>query len=274
MSYDTIEHNGQKLKTGCLVGQVRTFSASPLATAVKPYTMAEVLEIVMDPSWVDPRERFPSERWIFNQGSVGSCNFYAAKGAMMRSRAVNGHDFVELSAEFGYANTVDGRDQGSTLDASMRQIVEQGLPPMRPNHHQKYRKRDFSPEDYAAAGRFKGFELYEVANELELATAIIKNFFCDIAVHVGNNFTRIDSKGRVQGDRGAGNHAVCVHGVTSFDGKTLEFDHAGSWGTRMHQGGYGYLNWSRNWLSQTRNYHPFWAMRGVLEDGDADNPTL
>lgn len=216
------------------------------------------------------RDQFRGTEWIINQGQVGSCNFAAAVQAKRRNMVITGrNDVPQLSWEFGYALAVDGRDNGSTLDQSFRILADYGSPVLDLNRHPLNRhiaKRFYTAEDYASASQYKFEDRFRINTQEELATLILSGLgVAVVAVHVGRTFTSVDRDGFCGADSGMGNHAVLICDVEIINGQ-LAFDHAGSWGTRMHQDGYAYMTWDRH-FAQTYRHHPFYAVISTSNPG-------
>ncbi len=271
MAYDIIQHNGADYTTGCLVPPVKVCSFPSLASA-PGFTVWSKQDIIaaVNAKPYKRRTQFAGTDWILNQGNRGSCNCAAATGSLRRTMVIGGRNVVpQLSWEFLYAQLVDGNDSGSMLDDGMNMIMKSGIPPLDPTKHplnRDIRKSNYSAEEYAAAKSWMAESCYQVHNELELATLLLSGQGAGvIAVHVGNSFMHLDSKGYIGADRGPGNHAVGVSDVEIIDGE-LAFDHNGSWGVDVHDQGYGYVNWARH-LSQTSQYHAFYAIVGATNPG-------
>jgi len=243
-----VKVDGVELRTGCLLPEVKPNTVAPLTAApgFKTWTRTEIEEYCKKKP-VRRREQFSGKDWVLNQANRGSCNCAALCGALRRTFTINGrNDVPQLSWEFAYAQLVDGNDQGSMLDDGMNFVLMgTGLPPLDPAKHplnKHIRKRDYSPEEYAAAKGWRAELCYQTDDPLELATGIAMGGAGVVAVHVGSRFTNLDSKGYAGADSGPGNHAVCVGDIEMVDGK-IAFDHVGSWSTSMHDDGYAYFDW-------------------------------
>jgi len=76
-----------------------------------------------------------------------------------------------------------------------------------------------------------------------------------VAVHVGSNFTNLDSNGIAGFANGPGNHAVIVQDVELVNGRLL-FDMPNSWDVNFGDEGHAYLTWVGH-MAQTVRYHGF-----------------
>lgn len=269
MNYETIEHNGEVFFTGNLQPQTKiTF-----AQKFKPKLSKRDIEDRIRSKQINvERDLYPSEEYVKNQGQIGSCNAYAAKGALERTRNFVGLPRKELSAEHLYMRICGGSDRGSMLDEGMHEIMRSGIPPMKPSHYQKYRERDFTPEDNRDAVRFKAEECYAVDTELELAEGLVSGFIGVVAVHATNKYMQMDANEIIARSMGRGNHAEGVHDIDIINGE-LAFRKFGSWGLNVWNGGCGFITW-KNHLSEPNKYHQLYLIRGASDDTEDDVPEL
>lgn len=216
------------------------------------------------------RSRFDSS-WIMDQRSHGSCNGYAGASALSRARVRRMLPRVDLSGAYLYSLINGGRDDGSMLDDGMRE-VQNGLATRETvGWDAIYPSRYDRAKAKAEAARFKAHECYQLRTQEELFSALMADFDCVVAVHVGNSFMRLDGDGVCGGDRGPGNHAVCVDGFTVLRDGTLCADLANSWNLTFGDQGRGWLTWSRH-FAQTVGPHGFYAIRSASDDPEGDNP--
>lgn len=211
--------------------------------------------------------------WIMDQKSHGSCNGFAAAGALSRSRVRRGLEKVLLSGAYAYSLMNGGRDQGSTLEDGMRVVQERGIAtlqtvPWDAIYPSRYNRAIADAE----AARFKAFECYQVNTELELFSAVAAGFDVVVAVHVGGSFQRLNSDGIAGVDRGAGNHSVGGDGYAEIKGR-LVLDMFNSWNTSFGDQGRCYLTWDGH-LAQTVQYHRFYAYRSTTDDPQGNNPPV
>ncbi len=217
--------DGSTVGTGLLVPPQRTTRFPLFADKVPVLTDDRIRDVIHDSNRTKMRDRFPQSVWGRNQGQRGSCNGYAGARALSRARALRGLDVVHLSGEFLYAAINGGRDQGSMLDDAFDWIQKHGVCREELVPYEEYRWNRVSEEAKRDAENFKGLELYAVDTRQELYSAVALGFMCVIAVHVGRNFTNVDSKGRVPRSNGVGNHAVMVTDIYEIDGEFwLEID--------------------------------------------------
>lgn len=273
MADDYIPYHGGVLRTGTLVPPVNTSTLPLLSSApgFKLWTEQQIRDYVKAKPY-RRRQQFSGSGWILNQANRGSCNCAAATGALRRAMTLGGRNEVpQLSWEFLYAQLVDGNDVGSMLDDGMQAIQKVGIPPLDPAKHplnKHIRKRDYSPEEYAAAKSFVALQCYQTDEKLEMMTALCSMPAAGVvAVHVGSNFTNLDKKGYVGVDRGPGNHAVGVDDVVLDEDGQLALDHFGSWSDKMHDSGYGLLSWERH-LAETNRNHKFYVIAAASNPAD------
>lgn len=258
--------NGQ-YRTGCTVpDSPNVFASVPVfEQRVEPWSREMLIRYCESAERARGRERF-GPRLVRNQGRRGSCNGYAGAKALERARLRRFLDYRELSGEGLYAQINEGRDNGSLLVDGMRAIQETGVPRAELVPYEEFRRERLTPEAWADAARNRGFELYQITSEAGLATALASGFDCVVAVHVTDTFTRLSAGGYVPAANGPGNHAVGVDDVIYDAARgVFGFDHYGSWGTDMHEGGYALLTWEGH-LRETVKYHGFYAIRSTLDN--------
>jgi hypothetical protein len=269
VNYDVIDYGGNLYYTGNLKPSVKACKVK--RWPVQQFNRSTIEGLIKDPSRVKAADMFGPE-WIYNQGSIGSCNGCAGAKALQRQRVLAGQPNIELSGEYLYSRINGSRDVGSMLDAGMEWIQSNGVAPWRPQHAQKYRSRDFTAEDVRDSVRFKGLECYGIDSELELATGIALGFTAVVAVHATNNFMRLDANGIAGGGNGPGNHAVGVDDVKIINGE-LVFRMFNSWGKSYGDNGYAGLTWNRHFKT-TNKYHYFYLIRSVNDDTQDNVPEL
>lgn len=270
MSYEVIDYGGNLYHTGNLKPQVkaRSFSWSEKLLGM---SKSEVESIIQDPQRRNVNDLFGPE-WIYNQGSIGSCNGCAGAKALQRQRFLAGQPDLDLSGEYLYSRINGSRDVGSMLDDGMVELRDNGVAPWKPRHAQKFRERDFTAEDMRDSTRFKGVECFGVDTEFELAAGVATGFTAVVAVHADNGFMRLDTNGIAGGGRGPGNHAVGVDDVKIVNGE-LVFRMFNSWGTNYGDNGYAGLTWKRHFAT-TNQYHYFYLIRAVNDDTEDNVPEL
>lgn len=265
------DFNGYPL--GCLVPTTFPTMFVPMADKVTMMTRDEVnaaLSIVKD-SMHGSRAKYPAADWIKDQGPYGACNGYSIAAAEEKMRVLRGNERVKLSGADAYSQMNGGHDQGSALADGMQIVQANGIAPeSMVTIDQIYTSR-ISSQAKAARARFKGFECYAIDTELDLATAIILEFYCVIAVQVDRPaFDRLDGDGRPQSGNGPGNHSVHVDDVRLKDGK-LQFDSPNNWTIRWGDQGRCRYEWDRHLRECVKN-HRFYAVRSTGDDPDGTNP--
>jgi hypothetical protein len=170
-----------------------------------------------------------------------------------------------FSGAFAYGLMNGGRDNGSQLQDGLKNLLSVGI----------------AEEDFAAwddiyphlwkpgarenAALHKGLVCYAAETIEGLKTGLCKGFTAIVAVHAGNNFQRLDSRGIAGVDVGAGNHAVHVDDLCIVGGKEV-FDMQNSWGIDYGDDGRAYLTEAS--FSQTFRNHTFWLIGSTAEGGD------
>lgn len=258
--------NGYERKLG-LTSTSPTSAMAAYESAGPMYTREEIIEAITDTSWVKAEEAF-GDKWIKNQGSIGSCAGMAAAAALERAREYRGLEYVELSGEGIYAAVNGGRDQGSGLENNMVWLRDNGIPPASLVPRFEYRKNRIPAKAYEEGKRFKGFECFALNTELELTSAIVAGFACVIAAHAGNGGMSPDSL--ISWTNGPGNHSICCDDVR-YRKNVIEVQIANSWGLKWGERGRGWLQWAKHLSNPVRN-HRFYALRSAIDDTQGDNP--
>lgn len=265
--------DGEERKLGLMPDNTRI--ARTFANYVGNYPVFSIQEIRdrIARREVHAREKFGPD-WIKDQDGIGACQGYASASCIERVRHEAGYDHVELSGDFAYALVNGGQDRGSALSAGLRAAEQQGYAPVDvPGMRRwEYRKARFPQAAFREAKRFRGFEGYRVNTELELASALVQNFFAVVAVHAGRGYGDLDANGISRGGNGRGNHAVCIDDVYyDTSAGVLKFDQPNSWATRWGDGGRVFLAWEKQ-LRVTNRYHAFYVFPSTVIDPEGNNP--
>lgn len=270
---DEKDGGGEARKLGCLpVENVPQLCAS-LGDSMPLLSESEAKAIVESKDRQPARERYGSD-WILSQNGIGACNYYAMAAALERVNYDRTGVRVPLWASAAYAREARGRDNGSSLQASFRDVQEKGCPPMtaRGGVREHVVNPSMVPEQAWKEGeRFKGFEAYWIKTEEEAVTALALGFKMVIALTAGGGYGKLDKYGVSGGGGGPGNHALCVDDVV-YDrelGK-WKIDQPNSWGTSWAAGGRCFLLWDRHIAPCIRN-HGVWALRSGLDDPQDPN---
>lgn len=253
--------DGSTVKTGLLVPDSLMTSFPDYSTSAQVLSKEDILMAARSGERKG-KNRFDST-WVKNQGNFGSCNGFMVASMLSRARVRRNLERVDLSGAYAYSLMNNGRDQGSTLDNSMRVVELNGIATEETVKFNQiypylYDRRKADEE----AKQFRAFECYRVKTELELASALILGFDCGVAVHAGARFMQLNPSGIAGADSGPGNHAVGVDGIFA-EGDTIFFDMYNSWGVSYGNQGRAYLTWARH-LAQTIIYHPFYAIRSTI----------
>lgn len=216
------------------------------------------------------RETF-GPAWIGNQRTTSACNGWMTARALSRSIFLRSGVTVLLSGADAYSQMNGGRDNGSALADGMRICMTNGIAPESMVPWNQIFSHQISAEAKAARSRFKGFELYAVDTQEELASGLLAGFVGGVAVHVANGFDAQDSDGVCRGGNGPGNHAVCVDDMGMLASGELVFDMPNSWGTTWGDQGRTRLTWNRH-LRQSVQNHRFFLIRSAIDDSQGTNP--
>lgn len=266
----TITIHGEERKLGCLEPpRGHVFSLPVFADSVQTMSMSEIKEAASVPE-ADGRHLFGDPNLIADQGNAGSCNGWAGALSLARAEVHAGYEWCPLSGSYLYSLINGNRDNGSMLEDGMRAIQQQGCAtektvPWNRIFRSQYDNRAADNE----ASHHLAFECYRLNTQLEFWTALAKRYNVIVAVHVGNNFSRLNSLGVAGFDSGYGNHAVGVDGLTLVNGQ-LVATAFNSWGTAWGVNGRMNLVWRH--FEQTIDVHQFYAIRGV--QSDVGNPPV
>jgi hypothetical protein len=267
---DFIEIGGERFACGLNLPSdgVRPMTFDPLPDSFL-LTKSQIEKITTDPRRTPRRQLFAGRKWIWSQGSVGSCNGQSQAGAVMRARHFRNLSYVKLSGSGLYAFMNDGRDRGSGLEEGRLLIETKGVPIAEGLEDNRfYLQRNIPQSNVQSMARFR-CQTYRVDNQDQLASGVAQDMMAVIAVTAGGKYSALDSNGIRGGGGGKGNHSVGCCDVFVRGGRYL-FDEFGSWDLRNGQGGYAYLTWDRH-LSGPNEFHSFFLIHTVIDDPNDPN---
>lgn len=269
----------EKVETIVIAGEERRLGCLSPVLLGKPLLKA--------PLWADKKPTFTLEelkarpvnrrgvygpKFVKNQRSRSSCNGFSNAAAVAKTRHLRGQEWVALSGAFAYSQMNGGRDDGSTLDDGMEVCQRIGIAPESFGGWDRIWKQDYGNDAYEAARRFKVEEALVINSDLELASAILCDYIPVVAVHVGSDFDSAGTDGVSRGGAGVGNHSIHLDGFKWSESlNCLIYDNEGSWGAGWGDQGRIFLTWERH-LRSCRQYHQFFAVRGVMDDPRGNNP--
>lgn len=267
-----IGSDGEERRLGCVVPAAFSTKYTAFADAF-PNEMLTADQIrtalAGKPSMWGRRERFAGQKYIRNQRNFGSCNGFSTAAMLSRIRELRGEPYVCLSGADAYSQMNGNRDEGSTLQDGMI-VCETGIAPEDMVAWNQIYSSQISAEAKAARLRFRGFKVYAVDTELELASALVIGRCCVVAVHVTQSFYRQDGNGVNQGVNGPGNHSTGVQDIRLQSDGTINYDMANSWDVTWCTGGYTWLTWNGQ-LRETVKYHRFWVLVSSTDDPQDDS---
>lgn len=129
-------------------------------------------------------------------------------------------DYVHFNPYFVYRHVNHGRDAGSSIDANLAYLRQDGVCPEAVWPRSKGWRARPSQEAYRIAKRYRILEFYDVTNEVELVSCILYG----IPVVFGYS-----------------GHAICA--VAMADTRRLIY--VNSWGSNWGDSGFGTLSLSR-----------------------------
>jgi hypothetical protein len=196
-------------------------------------------------------ERTTRRKRIRNQASLGKCNASSNASGAEQCREIQKMPHVPLSDCFTYIQVNGGRDQGSGLPSTFKNLQDVGVAPYMlqvggmtkqfPNN--AFNKSQVDPAVYRQAqieaARFKGLKYFKLPTDnfqdfvIVAASAIARKLPIVWAWHVGANGSRLKN-GYMQAETGArapGNHSNLIHSGKWMGGKNLvDPDNQNSWG--------------------------------------------
>jgi hypothetical protein len=263
MAVSTHDFNQQTRFLGLNVPKVFPVNVPDLTQfpGFRVWTRVEIEDAVRTKP-IKRRDQFRGPDWIVDQGRVGSCALAASSAALRRAMELNGrNDNPKLSWEYGYAEAVDGDDNGTELITAMK-VLQAGLPPLDLHRHplnRDIRKSDYGADESAAAQQHKAEACYAIDTDMQLATFVLSGQGAAVvAVDVGGDFSDLDVNQQPPDGGGPGNHAVGVDDVDIINGQ-LMFDCFNNWSESWGVGGRCRLGWDGN-LKRTVRFHRFFAI--------------
>lgn len=205
------------------------------------------------------------DSWILNQEQKGSCCPCSATALYRKGNYLRGVTTPKLEFGWLYSQVNQGSDSGAQLLDIMHTFMTVGCPAAKglPDANRIFSNQ--WDESYTAeAAKHKATFSVGINSELALATRILSVGPCQVAVHVGNNYTTMDRQGIAGSANGVGNHAVHADDVILGDNDELLFRIPGSWGTKVFDAGISYHTWKRH-FAQTHTVHQFWAYSSSAE---------
>lgn len=260
--------DGQTVGTGLLIRPTTSSRYDDYEVAGPMLTLDEIVAAAKSGEFKG-RVKF-DKSWVKNQRSHGSCQGFMTSTMLSKSRFRRGLERVDLSGAYAYSKVNGGSDNGSNLEdgwhsAEKDGICEEALAGWDAIYPSRYDRIKCDEN----AKKYKAFECYAVRTEIGLASALINNFDCGIAVHADNGFMKLDGRGVAGGGNGPGNHAVATDGVW-WDGELI-FDTQNSWDVVYGDNGRMGITWSQH-LRKTTPYHVFYAIRSTVEGGSNNFP--
>lgn len=165
----------------------------------------------------------------YDQDGVGQCAASAATGLYEFVANQSGLPPVHLSASDLYRRVNGGRDNGSTLEDNMIEMLERGVLPVSATAPYVWDRR----ASYSGSGRekYRYAEVYQCKSFDAAASAIIQGFAVEIGIPWYGNY-KPDSKG-ILPSRGIGNsggHALFCYGIVKLPDGTYGLLTRNSWG--------------------------------------------
>lgn len=267
------DQSGDYRQLGCILSNnPRRAMATMESAGLRTWSKNEILDAIKGRP-AKSRDIFEPSKWLEDQKQRGSCCPTATTAASRKAAFYAGlSDIPRLSAEFLYAQVNRGQDNGAILSEAEQAIKTVGQIVRDDSKHPFNRDilaKNYSPEEYRDALKWRAGVTVEIHSEMELATLVLsRSGGVVVAVDVDNSFMTLNRDGICGGGRGPGNHAVHVDDVEIINGE-LAFDMANSWGLNFGDNGRAYLTWNRHFSNTFRN-HQFFAIMGSSYDSLRD----
>lgn len=169
--------------------------------------------------------------WVLDQGNTGACNAFAAVQCVHVLRRMAGLPPVRLSPGNLYGRINGGRDAGSTLVDSIRELEARGVCRAELVPELEWRPHRWPPEWQEDAKKFRVLEAWDCPSFNHMASAIQLGFPVNLGILIGNNFIP-GSDGWIPPRSGAaGGHAMCGIGLLR-KGSSWGIKVVNSWGSR------------------------------------------
>jgi hypothetical protein len=260
---EIVDEDGNVRRLGSLAPPEGFVSSFQTFEAEHPvWEDVDILRVAKDKDRT-PRRILFGQDYVQNQRSHGSCNGYAASGALRKASVLRGNINVPpLSGAFIYSLINGNRDQGSALEAGLRVVQKDGAPSesLVP-WNMIYRKQQPANAAQEALKR-RGLAAYAVQTKQGFRTALAAGFPVIVAVQAGSRFQRVNQQGLIGADDGRGNHAIHADDIC-FIGGTEVYDNVNSWGVQYADKGRGYATWDS--YAQTFKTHTFYAIASTQE---------
>lgn len=206
---------------------------------------------------------------VYDQDGRGQCASSAACSILETARAMAGLPSVKLSAGDLYSRVNGGRDDGSTLEDNLYELLTNGVAPASVVPYVWDGRVRNDPATKAERLKYRIAEVYLCRTFDALASANMLGFVCEEALDWYDNFTP-DADGWLprRGRGGVGGHALTNYG--------LKRAADGTWGSRTRN------SWSAAWGAHGNcvipesllddTYGGFWAVRAVSQTAEVKRP--
>lgn len=207
---------------------------------------ADIKKLLPDGFYLEQRKRWQYR--MRNQGSLGKCNASSNASGLEQLFELQGLPYRAISDCYIYSLVNGGRDRGSALISTFKQMQERGASPMElqvggltKRLANDFFNRSQVPRDILAqadieAKRFKGWEFYRAptnsfsAYARTVASALARRQPVVFAWHVGGASSRLRNGYAIVG-RGVGNHSNLLQSAKFVGGQDIVHpDDRNSWG--------------------------------------------
>lgn len=239
---EVIDSSGAIRRCGLLPEPAGFKSSLALADdSIKLYTEEQMKDALADPDRTPARSLFDSS-WILNQLSYGSCVGHGAAGCGMRTRYRSGLGKLLLSGSWIYSFINGGRDNGAMVDDGLLAAMEHGFAPLALVPATQIYRHQQPANAAQEAAKIKCLSGFRTKDLNVFRCGLTAGMTGAVALQAGSRYTKIDGDGVCGVDAGMGNHCVGVQDIRwSYKFNRWEYDHFGSWGTNVFDGGYGWL---------------------------------
>jgi hypothetical protein len=186
---------------------------------------------VLNQAELVPFDSWPTPLPILDQGRYNACTWFASCQALQFARFENGQNYIPLDCLTAYLKTTGGRNVGTNILQAAESIKISGIPPVGTE----------APDFVQQAARFRMELTAQIVTWPQILTCIVRRRAVVGSVCVGPEYMTLDAEGVMGVTRGQANHAVMFGGGLLWsDRHGWCIKHAGSWGPRWGQAGFGW----------------------------------
>ena len=181
---------------------------------------------------INNRNKFPSEKWVYDQDGIGSCVGNGATAALRKARLLAGMTDFRLAPGCTYAQINGGSDRGAVISDSLVALQQTGtiISATLGSDQKPYYTKQLPSGWKKEAARFRIEEAYHCSTFDDMATALQLGYIVVYGMQVSNSFNSFTNEGVAGASPGPGNHAMHADGLHKLASGEWAFDNVNSWG--------------------------------------------